>query len=636
MVVTKKGALSDREICTLIKDYVFDSVYPYALMIDGEWGCGKTYLIKNGISPLFDADGEMSDRKFIYISLYGLATIADLRNTINSKYLAAIMGKGAAKVTDLAVALAPAWLKTVDDVDEEIVDAVWDSAAKISSRLGKQIVPLKNCFFVFDDLERCCIPISEVFGFINQLIEHYGSKALIVANERECGLSPYGEQEPTKEEMVYLRTKEKLIGRTIRYQALIDDAVPKIVCEAMKTILANDNVCKLACDVSVKAMKDEESQNLRSLQYALSGFAQIFDTIMNIPMIEPVRKKVLGAVMNAMLRVSIRFRRGKNTRREDFEWKNRALYGMVTCEGPIDDIVEAREYERRMKSAFLSFNFIHSYILTGWMDKKVAKMVLSAYARILEDEYKLERDPYGLLQRGYWHLDEVQMKAAISELEKRFLANKYEDRLCLQVINISLQYYDAFEVGNPKILCDHLLKEIEAGKKRIELEYDAINRNDNSNVQWMYEDLLCRIEMMNAQQNLSELAEKLNCFGMDEWGRQYHHICAHERMRQEYIDVHRFASLIDLDSLVHAVEKGTASDTVCLAKAFQFVYEKRNEFVPDMDALGQLIIKLEELQIEDCVKKRVVKSFVDELKDIHSDIVEFDGQRRREMRDLIE
>lgn len=56
-----------------------------------------------------------------------------------------------------------------------------DSLYKISSdwlNLGAYI-------FVFDDLERCDCPINEVFGFINELVEHENTKVILVANEKK-------------------------------------------------------------------------------------------------------------------------------------------------------------------------------------------------------------------------------------------------------------------------------------------------------------------------------------------------------------------------------------------------------------------------------------------------------------------
>ena len=47
--------LTDDEITDIILKYIDEEIYNYAIMIDGEWGCGKTYVykvysrVKNGV-----------------------------------------------------------------------------------------------------------------------------------------------------------------------------------------------------------------------------------------------------------------------------------------------------------------------------------------------------------------------------------------------------------------------------------------------------------------------------------------------------------------------------------------------------------------------------------------------------------
>lgn len=43
--------LTDNEIVEIIKEYVDNSIYNYAVLIDGEWGCGKTYFIEKKLMP---------------------------------------------------------------------------------------------------------------------------------------------------------------------------------------------------------------------------------------------------------------------------------------------------------------------------------------------------------------------------------------------------------------------------------------------------------------------------------------------------------------------------------------------------------------------------------------------------------
>ena len=46
-----KKYLSDEEIINVIKSYIDEKLYNYAVMIDGEWGSGKTYFVKNTLIP---------------------------------------------------------------------------------------------------------------------------------------------------------------------------------------------------------------------------------------------------------------------------------------------------------------------------------------------------------------------------------------------------------------------------------------------------------------------------------------------------------------------------------------------------------------------------------------------------------
>ena len=42
----KNRKLTDDDIVKEIINYVDETLYNYAIMIDGEWGCGKTYFVK--------------------------------------------------------------------------------------------------------------------------------------------------------------------------------------------------------------------------------------------------------------------------------------------------------------------------------------------------------------------------------------------------------------------------------------------------------------------------------------------------------------------------------------------------------------------------------------------------------------
>ena len=48
-------------------------------------------------------------------------------------------------------------------------------------------IDYKNMVICFDDLERCSIPINNLFGVINNLVEHCNCKVIIIADEDNIG-----------------------------------------------------------------------------------------------------------------------------------------------------------------------------------------------------------------------------------------------------------------------------------------------------------------------------------------------------------------------------------------------------------------------------------------------------------------
>lgn len=68
---------------------------------------------------------------------------------------------------------------------------------------------------IFDDLERCAIHQKELFGYLNYFVEKEKYKVILIADENELKIV---------DEDYYKRTKEKLIGRTLKVEADIEAA----------------------------------------------------------------------------------------------------------------------------------------------------------------------------------------------------------------------------------------------------------------------------------------------------------------------------------------------------------------------------------------------------------------------------
>ncbi len=178
--------MTEKETITEIKRYLSDNSYNYAVMIDGDWGCGKTYFVNNGLSDAIKDQEAKTDkpRCVIYISLYGYKTILDIQDAIAIKLHLipengnkSFWGKiGKKRVVENSVQSTLTLAKAARDI--------FAPGASIFS-LEEIWRDLTSFIFIFDDVERCDCPLNEVFGFINGLVEHEGVKVILVANEKE-------------------------------------------------------------------------------------------------------------------------------------------------------------------------------------------------------------------------------------------------------------------------------------------------------------------------------------------------------------------------------------------------------------------------------------------------------------------
>ncbi|HHW7508130.1 TPA: P-loop NTPase fold protein [Mannheimia haemolytica] len=172
----------------------------YATLLIGNWGCGKTYFIKDYINQKERNDKDIY--KFIYISLFGLKSISSVNSAIFESLHPLLSSK---PVKFLGGVLQHA-VKVGFRVD--IFGGEKDKESTINVDFSK-INPLENrdykeLVFVFDDLERTGIPLPEILGFINLLCEQSNSKVIVISNEKEI-----------IEDKTYNKFKEKLVGKTL-------------------------------------------------------------------------------------------------------------------------------------------------------------------------------------------------------------------------------------------------------------------------------------------------------------------------------------------------------------------------------------------------------------------------------------
>lgn len=77
--------MKESDIVDVVKGYLEDRRNSYALMLTGEWGCGKTYFVKHALTENLEA-GE-SRHPVIVASAYGVKDLAELCGAIEAGFI---------------------------------------------------------------------------------------------------------------------------------------------------------------------------------------------------------------------------------------------------------------------------------------------------------------------------------------------------------------------------------------------------------------------------------------------------------------------------------------------------------------------------------------------------------------------
>lgn len=242
-----------------------------ALLLTGQWGCGKTYLIKHQLCE----DSEMK-KKFIFlrISLFGEPSIESINKKVKTLYLSQKVGNKSKSFSKNINFLK----KGIDIIKNTgVLGDIGNAVLSINPTDFFEIeneVDGKKIILVFDDFERCTINTVDLFGCINSYCENQGLKVIVIADEEKIEPSEKAEEQT----LPYKDIKEKLITRTIHYEPEYDQIIEGIVgaYKAQSTEykeFLNKNRNRI-CNVFNK----NEIKNLRSLKCAIQDFERVYQT----------------------------------------------------------------------------------------------------------------------------------------------------------------------------------------------------------------------------------------------------------------------------------------------------------------------------------------------------------------------
>ncbi len=194
----------NRSLLETLKNHVSsDTPRDYALLLNGGWGTGKTYLINRFIEGLSTYD----KNRPLLISLYGIENLEQIDSEIFAKLYPVFNKKGAR----LAGIVGKALLKNIridlDDLKKGFTAG--GGGIEIGATDIFNSNP-KGRIIIFDDLERCSISPDILLGYIHQLIDDGKNRVILLANEREIT------SRDEDRRSIYEEYKEKTIGFTLK------------------------------------------------------------------------------------------------------------------------------------------------------------------------------------------------------------------------------------------------------------------------------------------------------------------------------------------------------------------------------------------------------------------------------------
>ncbi|HBB8114798.1 TPA: hypothetical protein J9747_004575, partial [Escherichia coli] len=151
----------------------------FAVMIDGEWGSGKTWFVRK----LMNEESLKGEVKPLMISLYGIKSTEQIDEIIFKQMHPFLSSKGMLLAGTLTKALIKGTLKI--DLSDSFVTSVEGSPELPNVSIKDFYYSPENTILIFDDLERCELDWNSIFGYINNFVEEKECKVLIIANERE-------------------------------------------------------------------------------------------------------------------------------------------------------------------------------------------------------------------------------------------------------------------------------------------------------------------------------------------------------------------------------------------------------------------------------------------------------------------
>ncbi len=431
-----------------ILDYVRSDYTDYAVMINGEWGSGKTHFwnhkIRNKIESI-----QINGKKYttIYMSLYGISNLEEISKKLFIE-TTQLMDKNLRKYMESKdISKIPEYAKT--GIDMANFFGVSQNGEKVDYA---QFFSTDDKVLCFDDLERANVDVIDILGYINNFVEHDHIKTILICNEKELStklkssnlemktfiatylLDKQGDLEKNDKPMVekirdkieyvfdkandYERIKEKLIGETFEYAPKFDYIINGILMRYEN----NPDLIRFLREntgLIISTFNKSGTRNLRILKHALNDFKKVFEMVnKSYP---NTNNRVMQTMLIFTIAVSFEIKAGKITKEKFVNIKDNEEYRSILVSSRT--LMDNRQfyirefdtnYYNNFKAEYRFFKFIEYYVRTRIFDLKIFKDNMETIRNTVDTEnlpgYKR------LLTEEYWKISDDQFDGVIQEV----------------------------------------------------------------------------------------------------------------------------------------------------------------------------------------------------------------------------